>query len=102
ESGLVCLHADALRDVLNGVNAPSHPGVCVQDRAIERAPILSLKTAVWPAKVVSLHGHGIGSAGPQHTVQGSPKVGDPACARIVRVIGEDLEQLAADDGLSLG
>jgi hypothetical protein len=91
------LEAHDFRDVLDTVDDPFHLAVPVQDRTVERAPILFLEGAVRAANVVSLDGRGVRSSQPQHSLQRGTKVVEPGGARIFGVFREHLERRAADN-----
>ena len=99
------LEADELRDVLDAVDEIGDIAVRSQDRRIDRAPIPLFKSAALgfgPANVVLLHGHGVRHSMCQHPLQGGFQVSDSRCGRIIRIIGKDLKQPAAEDFLALG
>jgi hypothetical protein len=99
------VQAHELGDVLDPVDDVGQVPVRPQDRGVERAPVADLEPAALgfgTADVVLLHRHRVGHPAVPHPVQGGAQVPNAGGLRVVGVVGEDLEQPAAQDVLAPG
>ena len=103
--GTLPVQADELRHVLDAVEDPGDGAVGRADRRVDRAPVALLESATLRCRtldVVFLDRHGIGEAKVKDTLQRGAEVRHAGRAGVVRIVREDLEEVAADDPRSLG
>src|SRR5690242_1791646 len=79
--------------------------LCVEHRDVSRAPVSLLESPTrgfGSADVVLLDRHGVRGPSLAHAIERRAQVADPGGRRVVGVVGEHLEQSAADDLVALG
>jgi hypothetical protein len=95
--GGALLGHDLGSDVLDLVDDVAHRSVRPEDRGVDRGPPSLLEPAVRIVDVVLLDRHHVRPPRLQHALKRRRQIRDAGCFRILGVVGEDVEQPAADD-----
>jgi hypothetical protein len=85
------------------VNDPDDFAGRIEHRRVDRAPVFLLESAALrlrPADVVFLYRHRVRPALAQRAFQRCAQVRHARCRRIVRIVGEDVEDTAPQDLLA--
>ena len=92
--------AHEVRHLLDAMEDEAHLARRRQDRDVARAPVPRLEGPVGPADVVLLHRHGVGRPRREDAIERRAQVARARRGRIVRVVGEHLEEAAAEGPLA--
>jgi hypothetical protein len=98
-------HAHEPGDVFDAMDDVEELAVGIEHGRVHRAPVALLETAALrrgAGNVVLLHRHRVDGAFAHDTQQRRPEVADARGARIVRVVGKDVEDAAAEHLVSHG
>lgn len=93
---------DQLGDLLDPVNEQLDLAVRAEDGGVAGAPVplLPLSRPTGCLDVVPLKGHGVALPGLQHPAQGGGQIAHAGRRGVVRVVREDVEEIAAHDLLA--